>query len=77
MHVIIILSALLFAAGPALAQEFAEFQNIQDGFKVDFPGTPKVTFGSTSRGFKLGWNCGTVKPAAVRLALDHSVSFSG
>ena len=25
------------------AQDWTEFQNIQDGFKIDFPGQPKVT----------------------------------
>lgn len=29
--------------GTAFAQEFAEYQNIEDGFKIDFPGQPKVT----------------------------------
>ena len=42
-------SALVFAlvlsvSGPAFAQEdWTEYQNNQDGFKVDFPGKPKVT----------------------------------
>ena len=36
---------VLMLALPALAaaQDWAEYQNIQDGFKVDFPGQPKVT----------------------------------
>ena len=35
----------LMLAMPALAgaQDWAEYQNVQDGFKVDFPGQPKVT----------------------------------
>jgi hypothetical protein len=33
----------LFIAGPAVAQDdWTEYQNNQDGFKVDFPGQPKV-----------------------------------
>jgi hypothetical protein len=37
--------ALLIAsmAVPARAQEWTEYQNIQDGFKIVFPGQPKVT----------------------------------
>jgi len=27
----------------ALAQDWAEYQNIPDGFKIDFPGQPKIT----------------------------------
>ena len=34
---------LLSVCGSAFAQEWAEYQNIQDGFKIDFPGQPKVT----------------------------------
>ena len=37
------LGLLLSVSGSAFAQEWAEYQNIQDGFKVDFPGQPKVT----------------------------------
>ena len=37
------LALVLLAPGLAAAQEFAEFANIEDGFKIDFPGTPKVT----------------------------------
>lgn len=41
-------SMLVFAlvvstAVPAAAQEWTEYQNIQDGFKVVFPGQPRVT----------------------------------
>ena len=36
--------ALLFGlAGIAAGQDWADYQNIQDGFKIDFPGQPKVT----------------------------------
>lgn len=34
---------VLSMAGGAAAQDWAEYQNIQDGFKVDFPGQPKIT----------------------------------
>jgi hypothetical protein len=39
----IVVSLLLSVCGSAFAQEWAEYQNIQDGFKIDFPGQPKVT----------------------------------
>jgi hypothetical protein len=38
-----VLPLLLAVAAPAAAQEWTEYQNIQDGFKVDFPGQPRVT----------------------------------
>jgi hypothetical protein len=34
---------VLSLAVPAAAQEWTEYQNIQDGFKIVFPGQPKVT----------------------------------
>ena len=34
---------LVLITSPAAAQDWAEYQNIQDGFKVDFPGQPKIT----------------------------------
>ena len=42
------MTALVFAwvlllAGPAVAQEWEEYVNTQDGFKVNFPGQPKIT----------------------------------
>ena len=33
---------VLLMAGPAFAQDWIEYQNSQDGFKVDFPGQPKI-----------------------------------
>jgi hypothetical protein len=36
-------TVLLFAAMPATAQEWTEYENVQDGFRVLFPGQPKVT----------------------------------
>ena len=33
----------LSMAGTASAQEWAEYTNLQDGFKLNFPGKPKVT----------------------------------
>lgn len=38
-----LLGLALGAPGLCSAQEFAEYQNIPDGFKIDFPGAPKVT----------------------------------
>jgi uncharacterized membrane protein YgcG len=44
MHRIgIIFAVVMSVSSAALAQEFAEYQNTQDGFKIDFPGQPKVT----------------------------------
>jgi hypothetical protein len=34
---------VLAMAMPAAAQEWTEYQNVQDGFKIVFPGQPKVT----------------------------------
>ena len=38
----LVVSVMLVAAGTAAAQEWEEFVSKEDGFKVDFPGTPKV-----------------------------------
>lgn len=35
--------AMLSISGPAVAQQWAEYVNTQDGFKVNFPGQPTVT----------------------------------
>jgi hypothetical protein len=43
MRVVPLASVLVLAAGVAFAQDWTEFQNVQDGFKIDFPGQPKVT----------------------------------
>ncbi|PYS03379.1 MAG: hypothetical protein DMG12_12375 [Acidobacteria bacterium] len=42
------MAALIFAlvlsvSGTAVAQEWEQYVNTQDGFKVNFPGQPKVT----------------------------------
>lgn len=37
-----ILALVLCAAGPAFAQDWELYTNNEDGFKVDFPGTPRV-----------------------------------
>src|SRR2546426_10698367 len=39
----LVLASVLCVCGPAFAQEFELYTNNEDGFKVDFPGTPKVT----------------------------------
>ena len=39
----ILFALVMSVASAALAQEWAEYQNIQDGFKIDFPGQPNVT----------------------------------
>jgi len=42
--VAVVLASVLSAVAPAAAQDdWAEYQNIPDGFKVDFPGQPKMT----------------------------------
>lgn len=33
---------VLSMAVPAVTQEWTEYQNIQDGFKINFPGQPKI-----------------------------------
>src|SRR5512132_3592073 len=33
---------VLAASGLAFAQDWSEYQNIPDGFKIDFPGQPKI-----------------------------------
>lgn len=38
-----VIALLLSMSGPAAAQEWEEYVNTQDGFKVNFPGQPKVT----------------------------------
>src|SRR5436853_2853660 len=38
-----VFALVLSASGLVLAQDWSEYQNIQDGFKIDFPGQPKVT----------------------------------
>lgn len=50
-----VLVLLLSMAVPAVAQEWTEYQNVRDGFKVDFPGQPKVTEGTwkSEHGFML------------------------
>lgn len=38
----LVLALVLFMAGPAVAQDWGEYQNIQDGFKINFPGQPRI-----------------------------------
>lgn len=39
----LVFASVLAASGAVSAQEWEEYVNTQDGFKVDFPGQPKVT----------------------------------
>lgn len=39
----VIFALILLVSGRASAQEWTEYQNNQEGFKIDFPGQPKVT----------------------------------
>lgn len=44
MRIALVVAALVLAiSAPAAAQEWDEYVNIPDGFKVNFPGQPKVT----------------------------------
>jgi hypothetical protein len=40
---IMLLFALVLLATPALAQEWDQYQTIQDGFKINFPGQPRIS----------------------------------
>jgi hypothetical protein len=40
---VFVLAVALLASSPAIAQDWEEYTNIPDGFKVNFPGQPKVT----------------------------------
>ena len=46
---------MLSMSAPAFAQEWEQYQNIPDGFKIDFPGPPKVsdTTWKTEQGYVL------------------------
>ena len=39
----LVLALVLSVCGRATAQEWEEYVNTQDGFKIDFPGQPQVT----------------------------------
>jgi hypothetical protein len=39
----VVFALVLFIAGPAAAQDWAEYQNNKEGFTIAFPGPPKVT----------------------------------
>ena len=43
MRTTALLVAMLSVSGPAVAQQWTEYVNTQDGFKVNFPGPPTVT----------------------------------
>ena len=44
MRILTIAFAVTLAtATVAIAQDWTEYQNVQDGFKIDFPGQPKIT----------------------------------
>ena len=40
---LIVTALLLFVSAPAAAQEWEDYINTQDGFKVNFPGKPRIT----------------------------------
>lgn len=41
--VMVVVAAILLGGVPLSAQDWTEYQNVQDGFKVVFPGQPKVS----------------------------------
>ena len=43
MRTIVLVFAMLSVSGPVAAQQWTEYVNTQDGFKVNFPGQPTVT----------------------------------
>ena len=43
MRMTALVFAMLSVSGPAVAQQWTEYVNTQDGFKVNFPGPPTVT----------------------------------
>ena len=53
--ILLILGFLIVAPGLAIAQEWELFTSTQDGFKIDFPGTPRVVQGTwkTEQGYVL------------------------
>ena len=46
MRITALVFGLLLIAGTAGAQEWDEYTSLQDGFRINFPGTPKVTPGT-------------------------------
>jgi hypothetical protein len=60
--VIALLTAALFISGPAWAQDWSQYQNIQDGFKINFPGQPRIAESKWTSEF------GFVLPARVYTA---------
>ena len=41
--IVLLLASVLFACAPAFAQDWELYTSKEDGFKLDFPGTPKMT----------------------------------
>ena len=50
-----VFTLVLAASGIVFAQDWSEYQNIPDGFKIDFPGQPKIseTTWTSEYGYKL------------------------
>jgi hypothetical protein len=61
---------MLATAGLASAQDWIEYQNIEDGFKLDFPGQPKITdtFWATEQGY--------IIPARIYSAQEGASKYS-
>ena len=41
--ILTVIAAVLFISAPASAQDWTEYQNIPDGFKINFPGQPTIS----------------------------------
>ena len=65
-----IFALLLTVSRPAFAQDWSEYQNIPDGFKIDFPGQPKITETTWTSQF------GAILPARVYSGTQGSGKYS-
>src|SRR4051794_20015963 len=65
-----VIAMLLAAAAPVAAQDWVEYQNNEDGFKVDFPVQPTISYTTwtTEQGYVL--------PARVYSAQNFSGKYS-
>ena len=69
-HISLLAALLLFVAAPAPAQEWVEFESVQDGFGVTFPAQPSVAQSTFKSQF------GADLPARVYTAQSGQSRFS-